>query len=663
MFVLEIFLVVFIASLADASVFTDGVFLGQRSRCPPLRVPNGRLRARSGNRVVRITCLFPYKLVQGNDYATCIGGEWDTPPPICARPGCAIPEGIDHGRINILESGARLDLECDVGYALDGPSSVYCTKDKEWNEELYDCKAHDHIYVSCDFESADERFCGWKNDMYNDIDWLADKVKLLLFSSNRHVPPGSSQYFSGSYISLDAGRLSPSSSGKLLSPQLPPTKNKQRCVTFSYKIVVDEGRTRPSLIVSYGGIPHWSKIRGEGRASIGLYRVDFAAKITIEGKGCMAAIDNMVITEGDSCLIKDGGDYETCEDNCGKAAYGNGCSCNWECHQNSNCCPDIGDHCPYIKTPEEISVMYTTTTTHKPIVKKKPVTPIAALKSTNAATPIPTSNVTYPQFPSTIPTLEPTAEPITITVTVPTTTTTTTPKPTTSSTTTPSPTTTSTTTTTPKPTTSATTTPPPTTTSTTTMPSIINTTVVIKSTKPEMTKPNISHIKYLDVTSGPNKTVIVIDITSTETPSPRMNRISKNNNTNIPFLFNVSDTMHRKNKHNVSTQKSQTDNAGPETKTEFSYILFNKRMDAADQWVAPQVKQYNDQHNTKSSTFNTSFIFICIALGIGLVTLMYTIYFGKLCFKKSFKYRVDNNLDQSDGDTASNLELITNDEL
>lgn len=54
---------------------------------------------------------------------------------------------------------------------------------------------HDQIYLSCDFESSDDRFCGWKNDIFNDIDWLADKMSFILFVSKRHVPPGSSEYF------------------------------------------------------------------------------------------------------------------------------------------------------------------------------------------------------------------------------------------------------------------------------------------------------------------------------------------------------------------------------------------------------------------------------------------------------------------------------------
>lgn len=56
-----------------------------RNRCPPMRVNNGRVKTRQSGQVVRITCYPHFKLVQGNEIANCIRGEWDTETPICAR--------------------------------------------------------------------------------------------------------------------------------------------------------------------------------------------------------------------------------------------------------------------------------------------------------------------------------------------------------------------------------------------------------------------------------------------------------------------------------------------------------------------------------------------------------------------------------------------------
>lgn len=62
---------------------------------------------------------------------------------------------------------------------------------------MYFFVENDQNYFLCDFESSDERFCNWKNDIFNDIDWLADKTQpsFLFFTGRRHVSPGSSQYF------------------------------------------------------------------------------------------------------------------------------------------------------------------------------------------------------------------------------------------------------------------------------------------------------------------------------------------------------------------------------------------------------------------------------------------------------------------------------------
>jgi len=51
------------------------------------------------------------------------------------------------------------------------------------------------MHIPCDFESPEERFCGWRNYIHNEIEWLADKVSVLPNSNRSHVTPGSSQYF------------------------------------------------------------------------------------------------------------------------------------------------------------------------------------------------------------------------------------------------------------------------------------------------------------------------------------------------------------------------------------------------------------------------------------------------------------------------------------
>ncbi|XP_060862750.1 mucin-3B-like [Metopolophium dirhodum] len=334
-----------------------------RNRCPTIELKNGRVRLRSGGLVARISCLPPFKLIRGDEKANCVRGKWNIENPICAREGCLIQESVPHGIVDVLNEGAKLEVKCDLGYTIDGPSDVYCTDDLEWNEELKGCKEHDQIFLLCDFESSDERFCGWKNDIFNDIDWLADKVTFILFTSRRHVSPGSSQYFQSNYISLDAGNYGSTTTGRLLSPAILPVRSKQRCLIFAYKVMSGNSNGIPILKVTFGGIPHWESHEGQGRVIIGLFKINITTRITIEGKSSKAAIDNIIITEGDSCNnLPYEDETNSCHDNCGTITFGR-CSCDWECYNNNNCCPDLRIQCPYIVPMENITRLYLTNAT------------------------------------------------------------------------------------------------------------------------------------------------------------------------------------------------------------------------------------------------------------------------------------------------------------
>jgi len=47
---------------------------------------------------------------------------------------------IAHGVLNIAHDGAKLEVTCDLGYSIDGPSFIYCNEVLKWNEELRGCK-------------------------------------------------------------------------------------------------------------------------------------------------------------------------------------------------------------------------------------------------------------------------------------------------------------------------------------------------------------------------------------------------------------------------------------------------------------------------------------------------------------------------------------------
>lgn len=54
--------------------------------------------------------------------------------------GCPIIDEIAYGRLNVVYEGAKLEVTCDLGYTIDGPSFIYCNELLEWNEELKGCK-------------------------------------------------------------------------------------------------------------------------------------------------------------------------------------------------------------------------------------------------------------------------------------------------------------------------------------------------------------------------------------------------------------------------------------------------------------------------------------------------------------------------------------------
>lgn len=62
--------------------------------------------------------------------------------------GCPIVDKIAHGVLNVVQDGAKLEVTCDLGYSIDGPSFTYCNDVLEWNEELRGCKGLSKVLIS-----------------------------------------------------------------------------------------------------------------------------------------------------------------------------------------------------------------------------------------------------------------------------------------------------------------------------------------------------------------------------------------------------------------------------------------------------------------------------------------------------------------------------------
>lgn len=56
---------------------------------------------------------------------------------------------IDHGQLNVLYEGTKLEVVCDLGYNIDGPNFIYCNENFQWNEELKGCKGliTEYMYI------------------------------------------------------------------------------------------------------------------------------------------------------------------------------------------------------------------------------------------------------------------------------------------------------------------------------------------------------------------------------------------------------------------------------------------------------------------------------------------------------------------------------------
>jgi len=94
-------------------------------------------------------------------------------------------------------------------------------------------------------------------------------------------------FLPGNYVSLYAGDYGSSTVGRLLSPPILPLKNKQKCLIFSYKVTSSEtSHGNATLLVTFGGIPHWATYGGEGRVIIGLYKLNFTSKVSIHFNLC-----------------------------------------------------------------------------------------------------------------------------------------------------------------------------------------------------------------------------------------------------------------------------------------------------------------------------------------------------------------------------------------
>ncbi|EFX81961.1 hypothetical protein DAPPUDRAFT_317166 [Daphnia pulex] len=150
---------------------TGGNNSRKRDTCPKVVLKNGKIKLRSGGRVVKYSCNRDYVLV-GESTSTCLQGEWTSEAPVCATKGCPYIPSPPSGRFIASNGGAVMRLECNPGYRPSGSPMIYCVDKFDWNGTAPLCQASgvQQSATRCDFESDD--LCGWVQDTRTDeFDW------------------------------------------------------------------------------------------------------------------------------------------------------------------------------------------------------------------------------------------------------------------------------------------------------------------------------------------------------------------------------------------------------------------------------------------------------------------------------------------------------------
>ncbi|CAH2099284.1 unnamed protein product [Euphydryas editha] len=475
-------------------------------------------------RLVQYTCLNNYILI-GNKYATCKGGEWDVPMPVCIRPGCKV-QSIDNGLHMTNFDDAWVVYFCLPGHKIVGSHVLYCDG-RKWNGTIPTCIDSATISaLSCDFESP--TICGWTQDELHDFDWkrLNKKTPSSFLMTGPSYDHTYGKGGSGYYMYIESTSRLENDTARLISPVYESSRSKNGCFSFFYHMygnssgglrvyqkpdnielqtILNNGQDgkRFVLFEKWGNLgDFWFN------AVVPLTKYDTNFQIIIEGirgPSFMSdiAIDDVAILQGENCtsaMMAASTPPNFRSDSCVNRCFLNdtlhtvGCGCTIDCLMEGDCCLDFLETCIFQSTRTISDDMVSDSTDVAPQTQKL----IAAITET-------------------------TSTPTTVT----TTSTTTTPKPTTTSTTTttttPRPTTTTSTTTTMRATsgirivTLPTTTPKPTTSTTTSTekPKTMRPKVVV--TKPATTKTTTTTTKTTSTTinsTKPSTTTSTIKTTS-----------------------------------------------------------------------------------------------------------------------------------------------------
>ncbi|KAL1457009.1 hypothetical protein WDU94_001687 [Cyamophila willieti] len=330
--------------------------------CPKFDVPYGRTKYKSRGRIIRISCYKGYNLI-GERTLLCEKGKWDSDIPVCAKPGCTLPEArIPNGKVMSSHFHQIIRTVCEDGFELQGSPVIFCNG-IVWNSTLPMCLGKPGV-KACDFEGKDQ-FCGWYQTR-SYLGWQIGHDPLESWVS--YWAPDFDHTFGlgsfGHYIHLKArNELTPyPASGQLKSPVYRKPDNPHVCFQFWFHVYGEEAG---DLKVFVNRELAWNKTqisrklwqRGSFHFMVNsTYQIMIEA--TIPSIAVTVALDDLEVMENCTNVT----DYvlgtaSTCEGRCGDDGYVDDCSCDYDCQDVDNCCPDFEYFCPSFVNASETTIV------------------------------------------------------------------------------------------------------------------------------------------------------------------------------------------------------------------------------------------------------------------------------------------------------------------
>ncbi|EFA05741.1 MAM and LDL-receptor class A domain-containing protein 1 [Tribolium castaneum] len=391
--------------------------------CPPIKVPNGRVRYRQRGKIARVLCNTGYTLA-GDRYTVCVQGVWDNTYPKCVRATCRAAKPPANGLIYPSHGGAVLNFFCKSHFQLRGSSIAYCDGFK-WDNPLPAClPTNSSPALSCDFESGD--LCGWNHDLNHDFDWM----RLNYATPSGSIGTGPSHDHTkgagkdGFYMYIESSARNINDTARLISPVFDKT-DENVCFEFYYHMY---GVTTGSLRIYVKKVNEtwqldpkkslWEKTGNQGNrwfrgfVTIGAISDDY--QIVIEGVRGSSYVSDIAIDDVRvivNCSPDDAIETETttaepstwtpisvesCENRCDTNDTHLAhdwlitCDCDEACFERSRCCPDYFDFClSETSTTSEMTSESTVTVT----VTSSVSTPTTTKLVTEAFPPIKESEI------------------------------------------------------------------------------------------------------------------------------------------------------------------------------------------------------------------------------------------------------------------------------